>query len=256
MSLTLFTHWKYKVKIVKISEKINNRIARMPLGTTFKYQQLGISNNEYGAAAKAIERLIAKKIIKRISTGVFYKPRQTAFGELVPGEEEQLRPYLFIGKKRIAYITGTALYNRMGLTTQIPKDIRVASKVKEIRTRVGNRTVRRVKSYMDVTNENYRLLEILDALKDFKQIPDLDKKAAVKQIRTLLSSLNRKARVQLVRYALKYPPRTRAFLGALLESITQDTDLILLEQSLNPLTNYDLGIPPELLSTAQKWNIK
>ena len=241
---------------MKISEKISNRIARIPLGTTFKYQQLGILNSEYGAAAKAIERLIAKKIIKRISTGVFYKPRQTAFGELAPGEEEQLRPYLFIGKKRIAYITGTALYNRMGLTTQVPKNIQVASKVKEIRTQVGNRTVRRVKSYIDITNKNYRLLEILDALKDFKQIPDMDKKTAVKQILALLLSLNRKAHVQLIRYALKYPPRTRAFLGALLESITQDTDLTPLEQSLNPLTNYVLGIPSELLPTAQKWNIK
>ncbi|MGM0644583.1 MAG: hypothetical protein ACQETC_12495, partial [Thermodesulfobacteriota bacterium] len=62
-------------------------------------------------------------------------------------------------------------YNRMGLTTQIPKDIKVASKVKEIRTRIGNINARRVKSYVEVTNENYRMLEILDALKDFNQIP-------------------------------------------------------------------------------------
>ncbi len=242
--------------IMKVSEKINKKIAKMPVGRTFKYQQLGISNDEYSAAAKAVERLIAKKIIKRISTGVFYKPKQTVFGELTPGEEELLRPYLFIGKKRIAYITGTALYNRMGLTTQISKDIRVASKVKEIRTRIGNINVRRVKSYIDITNANYHLLEIIDALKDFKQIPDLKKKSAVKQILAALLSLKKKELLQLVRYALKYPPRTRAFLGALLETLYSDINLKQLAQSLNPLTTYDLGITPDVLSTAEKWNIK
>ena len=228
----------------------------MPFGTTFKYSQLGISNTEYGAAAKAIERLIAKKTIKRISTGVFYKPKQTVFGELKPGEEERLRPYLFIGEKRIAYITGTALHNKMGLTTQVPKDIKVASKVKEIRTRIGNMNVRRVKSYIDVTNENYHLLEILDALKDFKQIPDLDKKIALKQVLAVLSSLKKKALLQLVRYALEYPPRLRAFLGALLETIYRDMDLEQLAQGLNPLTAYDLGITSKMLLTAEKWNIR
>jgi hypothetical protein len=83
----------------------------MPVGTAFKYQQLGISNKEYGAAAKAIERLITPKKIKRISTGIFYKPPKTLFGMLQPEEEKLLRPYLFIGDTRIAYITGTALYN-------------------------------------------------------------------------------------------------------------------------------------------------
>ncbi len=228
----------------------------MPVGMTFKYQQLGIANNEYGAAAKAIERLIARKIIKRIAVGVFYKPKKTVFGELKPGEEDRLRPYLFVGENRIAYITGTALYNRMGLTTQVPGDIRVASKLKEIRTRIGNINVRRVKSYVDVSNENYQLLEILDALKDFKQISDLDKKIAVKQIMAALASLKKKDRLQIVRYGLDYPPRTRALLGALLETVSADMDLEQLSQSMNPLTVYDLGITPDILSTAGKWNIR
>ena len=241
---------------MKISEKINKKINKIPFGTTFKYQQLGISNKEYGAAAKAIERLIGGKKIKRISTGIFYKPKETLFGELSPGEEERLRPYLFIGDNRIAYITGTALYNRMGLTTQVPKDIKVSSKLKEIRTQIGNIKVRRVKSYIGVTNENYHLLEILDALKDFKQIPDLDKTMAIKQMTATITSLKKKEILQLIRYGLKYPPRTRAFLGALLEKIITYMDLSQLAQSLNPLTVYDLGITQDILSTAEKWNIR
>ncbi|MEA1966633.1 MAG: DUF6088 family protein [Thermodesulfobacteriota bacterium] len=241
---------------MKTSKKIKETINKLPAGTTFKYRELDIAKNEYGAATKTIERLIAEKTIKRISTGVFYKPRKTVFGELEPGEDDLLRPYLFTENNRIAYITGTALYNRMGLTSQVPKDIKVASKVKEIRTQIGNINVRRVKSYIDVTNMNYHLLEILDALKDFKQIPDLDRKTAIKILITAITSLKKKELLRLLQYADGYPPRTRAFLGALLEKINMDLDLDYLKQSLNPLTEYKLGIIPDLLSTAEKWNIK
>ena len=110
---------------MKVAGKIERKINRMQEGTTFKYQQLSIDQSEYSAAAKAIERLIKKGMIRRVSTGVFYKPKQSAFGELRPREEELLKPYLFQDGKRIAYITGVSLYNRMGLTTQVPNTIKV-----------------------------------------------------------------------------------------------------------------------------------
>ena len=120
---------------MKVAEKIERKINRMQEGITFKYQQLGIERNEYSAAAKAMERFVRKGIIQKISTGIFYKPKQSAFGKLQPREEELLKPYLFQGEKRIAYITGVLLYNRMGLTTQVPKTITVASRVKRVTTK-------------------------------------------------------------------------------------------------------------------------
>ena len=41
-----------------------------------------LGNLHCNAKGSTIERLIRKGIIKRVSTGVFYKPKQTAFGEL------------------------------------------------------------------------------------------------------------------------------------------------------------------------------
>lgn len=237
---------------MKIAEKIERKINRMKEGTPFGYQQLGISQSEYGAAAKAIERLISKGLIKRASTGVFYKPKQTVFGELQPGEEELLKPYLFEDGKRIAYITGALLYNRMGLTTQVPKTVKVASKSKRVTTQIRTLQVKPVKSYVDVTNDNYRLLEILDALKDFKIISDLDKKSAITILKNQLDMLTEKELARLLKYALKYPPRARAFLGALLEALKKNKKL--LKASLNPLTSYSLGIE-KILPTAPNWNI-
>ena len=177
------------------------------------------------------------------------------FGELLPGEEELLKPYLFEGGKRIAYVTGSSLYNRMGLTRQVPKHIKIASRVKRISTTIGNTKVRSVKSYVDVTNGNYHLLELLDALKDFKTIPDLDKKSAAILLKSKIEKLSAKDHSRLLRYALKYPPRARAFLGALLSDLKKEKGLAGLRANLNPLTTYELGINDSILLTVSSWNI-
>ncbi len=241
---------------MKVAQKIEKKINKIKEGTTFKYQQLSIDLSEYSAAAKAIERLIEKGIIKRVSTGVFYKPKQTIFGELKPNEEELLKPYLFQNNKRIAYITGVYLYNRMGLTTQVARNIKIASRDKRITVSVGNIKGKPVKSYVDVTDKNFYLLEILDALKDFKKIPDLDKNSGIKIISTQLKKLNTKEIKQLIDCALSYPPRVRAFLGALLDKINGYIELNELKKSLNPLSEYTYGIDENLLPTATNWNIK
>ncbi len=236
----------------KIEEKINN----IEIGDTFTYKDLAIKKEEYSAATKTIERLIKKGLIKRISTGVFYKPKQSIFGELKPDEEKIITPYLFNNEKRIAYITGLLLYNKMGLTTQIPKEISIASSKKRIYISKGNIKANAVRSYVEVTDKNYKFLELLDAIKDFKKIPDLDKKSGITILTNKILELNKKLKKELIEIALEYPPRVRAFLGALLENIDKNINTKSLDESLNPLSEYKLGITKEILPTAEKWNIK
>jgi len=241
---------------MNIAKKIEEKIKNIENGNTFTYKDLAIRKEEYSAAAKTIERLIKKGIIKRITTGVFYKPKQTVFGELKPDEEKIITPYLFRNGKRIAYITGLLLYNKMGLTTQISKEISIASSKKRIYISKGNIKASAVKSYVEVTDENYKFLELLDALKDFKKIPDLDKKSAMTILTNKILELNNKQKKELIEIALEYPPRVRAFLGALLENIDNNINTECLDDSLNPLSEYNLGLTKEVLPTIEKWNIK
>ncbi|WP_293884642.1 DUF6088 family protein [Sphingobacterium sp. UBA1498] len=239
-----------------VTQKIQKQISKLAEGTTFKYEKLDIEPQEFSATAKAIERLIAQGVIKRVSTGVFYKPKKTVFGELKPNEEEILKHYLFEKGKRIAYITGTSLYNRLGLTTQVPKSIKIASRDKRITVSNGNVKASPVKSYVNVTDKNFYLLELLDSLKDFKKIPDLDKSSAIKILLTKLRELNSTETKLLIKCGLAYPPRVRSFLGALLENINTESDLTTLKTSLNPLSEYEYGISEKQLATAENWNIK
>ncbi len=240
---------------MKVAQKVKRKISGFPQGETFKYQQLGISRTEYPAAAKSIERLIKTGVVRRVTTGVFYKPKSSAFGEIKPGEEELLKTYLFENGKRIAYVTGVSLYNRMGLTTQIPKTIKVASRVKRVSTKIGSTLIKPVKSYVDVTNDNYPLLEILDALKDIKSIPDVNKKSAVAILNSRINSLSEKELSKMVGHAKKYPPRTRALLGAFLEMSGKNAYLETLKSTMNPFTKYSTGLDSTTLPTGPEWKI-
>ncbi len=237
------------------AQRIKDKVSSFNEGTIFKYDQLGIDNSEYGAATKAIERLIANDVVKRISKGLFYKPKKSVFGDLKPNEEQLLKPYMYEGDNRIAYITGLSLYNRMGLTTQVPKTVTLACNKKRINTEIDNLKIKSVKSYVDPTDENIRFLEILDAIKDFKKIPDLDIDNAIGQLQGRIHDLNDADRNKLITYALQYPPRVRALLGALLTDQEFNSAFPKLKNSLNPLSSYEFGSLSSSLPTAQNWNI-
>ncbi|SHG42422.1 hypothetical protein SAMN05443144_1285 [Fodinibius roseus] len=237
------------------AKRIKEKVSSFDEGTTFKYDQLGIDNSEYGAATKAIERLISKGVVKRISKGLFYKPKKSLFGDLKPNEKQLLKPYMYEGDNRIAYITGLSLYNRMGLTTQVPKNITLACNKKRINTEIDNLNIKSVKSYVDPNTENILFLEILDAIKDFKKIPDLDIDNAIGQLQERIHDLSTTDRNKLITYALQYPPRVRALLGALLTDQEFSSAFPKLKNSLNPLSSYKFGSLGSSLSTAQNWNI-
>ncbi len=241
---------------MKVSEKIEKRLQSISAGTTFRYEDLDIEASEYGAAAKSIGRFVSNGVLKRKSKGIFYKPRQTIFGDLEPNDYELLKPYLFKNKQRIAYVTGIGLYNQMGLTTQMAFTIEIAGKSRLKNTKIGNMRVKSVVQFIEVTDDNYQLLGILDSLKDFDIIPDIDRTYAIKTLINRLKILTPQQIQEFLNYALKYPPRVRAFAGAILETIDDTLNLTNLKKSINPLSKYKVGINDKILQNAKNWNLK
>ena len=246
----------YICGMTRLADQIAEKINSLPRDVSFGYGQLGLSKQDYSSAAKILERQRKKGIIKKLSKGVFYKPKMTAFGEKKPSEEQILKPYLYSNGEREAYLTGTYLYNQMGLTTQVPTTIQIASRDKRIFINRGTVKATPVKSYVDVSEENYKLLGLLDALKDLKQIPDVDINQAGIILKNQIGSLKNKQLAALIEYALKYPPRVQALLGAILSDIGKKQKTKELMEGLNPLTVFKLGLNTEQFPSAQEWNIQ
>ena len=112
------------------------------------------------------------------------------------------------------------------------------------------------KSYVDVTEDNYLLLGLLDALKDLRKIPDVNIEAAITIMRDRITKLEESQIKMIIDFALHYPPRVRALLGAVLETAGERSDLQELRDSLNPFTSFKMGITPDKLITAPKWRIQ
>ena len=241
---------------MKVTDKILARINRIDTGDVFGYDTLGINSDEVIAASKALSRLVANGVIKRARKGYYYKPKVTVFGELKPREEVLLSIYLFEKQKQVAYVTGTGLYNRLGLTTQVSNSIRIASFDKQVKGKVGNVIVKPAKSYVKVTADCIKYLEILDVIKDFNKIPDMEKSDGIVYLKKVLSDFDNLQIKKLVTYGMAYPPKVRALLGALLESLKVNISTYsVLKESINPSSSYQYGINSQLLSTATSWNI-
>ena len=240
---------------MNVTKNISDKIAKLPIDITFGYADLSILSNEIVPAAKVLERLQKKGVIRKLSKGIFYKPKKTVFGELKPTEKEILKSYLFKNDKRIAYITGTYLYNQMNLTTQIPSVLKIASATKRIYIKRETVRAKPVKSYVPVTEENYKFLGLLDALKDLNTIPDVNKESAIIIFLENLKKMPYEDLLKIKELGLLYPPRVRALLGSLLEQQNDKINITRLRDSLNPLTTYKYNLKDTELTTYQNWNI-
>jgi hypothetical protein len=241
---------------MKVTDKILAKINRIGTGDVFGYDTLGLTSDEIIAGSKALSRLVDKGIIKRARKGYYYKPKVSVFGEQKPREDALLSLYLFEKNKQVAYITGTRLYNRLGLTTQVPASIRIASSDKQVKGKVGNVVVKPAKSYVKVTNDNVPYLELLDVIKDLNSIPDLRKDDGLSYLKKEISNYDVAERKKLVSYGVSYPPKVRALLGALLEATEKDSTIYNpLKKAINPASSYEFGITAKLLPTVNSWNI-
>lgn len=241
---------------MKVAEKIRKMIETIPESQPFGYSDLGIEAGDFAAAAKALERLQKKGTIKRVSKGVFYKPQMTIYGVLGPDYNALLDRFLFKDNKRVGYITGGVLYNQLNLTTQISFRTKIATNRSRKKIEKGWLKTSTVKSYVEITEDNYQLLGILDAIKDIRNISDTSTAQAIKILAGKMAKFRKTDIESLMELALEYPPRVRALLGAIVEDrFGNQFNIESLRNSLNPTTTYTLKIKESDLSTIKNWNL-
>jgi len=240
---------------MKISEYIAATIDRLPKGYVFTYSDFDAEANKKEAVIKALNRLVESGKIAKLSKGKYYKPENTPFGNLQPNQRQVVKDLLEDGSKIIGYLTGYSIFNKLGLTSQVSNIIQIGKN--EIRPKFKREryTISFIKQKNTITKENIPLLQILDAIRYIKKIPDASMEYSCKRLLVILKSLAGKDKNKIVRLALKYPPATRALLGALLDELQQTSLTEQLYKTLNPITKYKISGVNKVLGTTEKWNI-
>lgn len=203
------------------------------------------------AVAKALSRLAHEGVLHRVRKGVYYRPKTTRFGETKP-DLTRVFTRVLDSKKIDWKPSGLAVWNKLGLTTQVPaiptfaidRRVQVAASERRVRFRV-------VSSLHSVTTEERAAL---DALRDLRRVPD----AMPADIIRRLVDLCREGRISFVRLARasKYePPRVRALLGLIGTLLGEDASILAkLRHSLNRTTTFKLGLAVDFAAAAD-WGI-
>ena len=147
-------------------------------------------------------------------------------------------------------------FNDLGLTTQVPAFLRIATRREKKAITRGIYRISFVKQENTIAKENIPLFQLLDCLRFFKEIPDTMPDNASIRLLILFKSLTPIQIATVKKLALKYNPATIALLGAILEAINADEDTSALFNALNPMTTYNMGISSEILPTRRKWYIR
>lgn len=241
---------------MRTSDYILDTVNRLPKGYVFTYADFSTKVKNEEALRKALSRLVRSGKIAKLSKGKFYKPEETPFGPLTPDFKQVVKDLLETKGKVTGYLTGLSVYNTLGLTTQVSSTIQIGKN--EIRNsfKRGKYTISFIKQKNIITKNNIPLLQILDALRYIKKIPDAKIEKLCVRCCALIKDKSVKERERMVKLALKYPPSTRALLGAILCEIGSDSLTTPLYTSLNPQTKYKLTGATRVLSQTERWRIQ
>jgi hypothetical protein len=240
---------------MKLTELISFKIDRLAKGYVFTYNDFNIDVNRKEATIKALNRMVASGKLAKLSKGKFYKPENTPFGNLQPSQDQVVKDLLEENGKITGYLTGFSIFNLLGLTTQVSNTIQIAKNQIRPSFKRERYSIAFVKQKNTITKENVPLLQLLDAIRYIKKIPDASVEFACRRLTAIFITLTEKDINTIVRLSYKYPPATRALLGAILDQIEQNGPLINLFKTLNPITKYKLSGANKILNAAEKWYI-
>lgn len=239
---------------MKTTDYIAYIIDRFPKGFVFTYADFNSEVSQKQALIKALNRMVISGKIAKLSKGKYYKPETTPFGDLLPNQKQVVKDLLEEKGKINGYLTGYSIYNQLGLTTQVSNTIQIGKNEIRPSFKRDRYTIDFIKQKNNITKDNITLLQILDAIRYIKKIPDTTITNSCIRFIAILRQLNEKNLLLIMRLANKYPPATRALLGAMLDEL-KSTKTETLFNTLNPITKYKLAGAFSVLSTAEKWNI-
>lgn len=240
---------------MKTTDYIAVTIDRLPKGYVFTYADFTTEVNKKEAVIKALNRMVVSGKIAKLAKGKYYKPESTPFGNLEPNQFQVVKDLLEEDGKVIGYLTGYSIFNQLGLTTQVSNTIQIGRNEIRPALKRDRYTIKFIKQKNTIAKEYVPLLQILDAIRYIKKIPDSTVSSSCLRLMSILKSLSQKDLATLVRLSQKYPPATRALLGALLEEFGTVQFEELLQKKLNPITKYKLAGVNTALKAAEKWNL-
>jgi hypothetical protein len=240
---------------MSIINSIRQEVEKREPGSILTYRDFDVPADAVPVLIKALSTFYREGMLKRITKGMYYKQEQSEFGPLALPMRKLLEKLLDEQKNKIAYITGANVYNSLFLTTQLSTEYVIATDRPRSPITVKKTTIRFVRAHLSTPPSNPFLAQLLDAMKDIREIPAASPTYAALVLVGHLRKLPSAELQELVEISTAYPPSTRAVLGVLLEQLGEKALYERVQASLNPLSKFKLGLDLTQLPTSLNWNI-
>lgn len=161
---------------------------------------------------KTLERMCKAGKLFKIAKGTYYLPKIGKYGVVPPSEKEIVQEFT---SNSMGTIVGYYLYNALGLTTQISKNINVLS----AKTENATKTIKNVVVHyypIKYTQVVTSMIHALDVLENFYKIQDLNYKAFLTYINNFARDY-KEENFEYVISKINYKKSTIAFLKEVLE---------------------------------------
>ncbi len=88
-----------------------------------------------------------------------------------------------------------------------------------------------------------------------KNIPDTTADNVLLYVKNFMQKLSNREIQIMTQYTLKYRPKTKAIVGAILEMLDYNKEAQKIQKSLNSLSSYKTGISKNILPNKREWKI-
>ena len=117
-----------------------------------------------------LNRLNKENVIRTAYKGIYYIPKTNIFGE-VPLANNKIIQYKYLIDKFgnvKGYITGANLFNKVGLTTQVPNIIDIVTNECKNNNKYENKNLNVIirKPKIEINNANYKYLQLIDLIEN------------------------------------------------------------------------------------------
>ena len=155
-------------------EYIKNNYAQ---GEPIFLQDIYIENMSGASIRQNMKKLVEKGAIARYDQGIYFIPKPSRLKGKPNLAPDVVARYKYISRRGeiIGYYSGHTFANKLGLSTQVPvKEEMVSNNMAAVvrEVEVGGRSYIVRKSSVVINSENYKVLQLLDILKDFENYCD------------------------------------------------------------------------------------
>ena len=160
---------------VRYGEFIANNVKNMPFESVIRTENIADQLAKrfallYDQARKLtnvkLKRMADRGKIERLQKGVYCRVRETVFGKATRDIDEMVMKNLTEQDgAKIGYESGASLFNSLGLTTLIPRDIEITTNRYRTKLLKGCHVKARRPPAV-VTDQNWKYLQLIDAVKE------------------------------------------------------------------------------------------